>query len=143
MDSKYLMKQVRRALELFVQTIADDSTAMEVADVFPEWIKDNHTYKAGERFRWGVDALGDTQIWQVLQNHTSQPNWTPDTAVSLYKRIGVTEDGVVVYTKPHGTSDAYMAGNRVMFDDGHIRKCLVDYCVYDYIEYPAGWVIDD
>lgn len=116
-DKIFKMKQLRRAMQLFAQTVTDESMMMEMADVYPKWSSNNKVYKTGEIVAYGKNADGETQLYQVLQNHTSQAGWTPDTAVSLYKKIGFTESGVPIWTQPLGATDAYMKGDKVMFND--------------------------
>ena len=96
------------------------------------------TYAAKEVFRWGVNAVGDAQLWQVLQAHTSSAEWTPDTAVSLYRRIGVSEDGTPEWVQPLGASDAYNRGDVVTYN-GEKYRSLIDGNVWPPEAYPQGW----
>lgn len=111
-NKAFIMQQVRRALELFVQSLGDESTMMEVADVYPEY-RVGIGYKTGDIFRWGANGDGETQLYQVLQDHVSSAEWKPETAVSLYKKIGFSGD-VPIWTQPLGQSDAYMLNDVVM-----------------------------
>ena len=43
---EFLSKQIRRALELFAETVTDESTMMEIADVYPPYAI-GKAYKAG------------------------------------------------------------------------------------------------
>lgn len=121
MNKLYMAQQLRRALEMFVQTITDESTMMEVADVYPVYGVEN-AYKTGDVFRYGVNADGESQLYQVLQDHTSTSEWAPDTAVSLYKKVGVTDDGIPIWTQPLGASDAYQIGDIVMHNGDKWRS---------------------
>lgn len=138
MNKKYLMEQLRRALELFVETITDESTMMEVADVYPKW-QVGKTYKTGNVFTYGKNADGETQLYTVLQAHTSAAEHTPDIAVSLYKKVGFTEDGIAIWTQPLGATDAYMKGDKVMFN-GAIYISTVDNNTWSPDTY--GWEIE-
>lgn len=113
MNKRSIAHQLRRALELYVQTVTDESVMMEIPDMYPVWNGDNYSYKTGVILGYGVNADGETQLYAVLQDHVSQAEWTPDAAPSLYKKVGFTEDGVPVWTQPLGASDAYAAGDRV------------------------------
>ena len=112
----YLAKQFRRALEIFAEAITDDSTMMEIADIYPVY-KVGHEYKTGDVFGWGVNADNETQLYRVLQDHVSQADWKPDEAVSLYKKIGITPGGYPIWTQPYGASDAYQKGDIVQHKD--------------------------
>lgn len=106
MDKVYKAKQLRRALQMFLESLTDESKMMEVADIYPKY-KLNVAYKIGNVFSYGVNSDNETQLYQVLQNHTSAQQWTPDTATSLYKKIGVESDGTPIWTQPVGATDAY------------------------------------
>lgn len=112
-DKVFKAKQLRRALQLWAQTLTDESTMMEIADIYPKWNSNNKSYKIGDIFSYGVNADGETQLYTVLQDHASQADWTPDTATSLYKKVGFTDAGVNIWTQPLGATDAYNAGDVV------------------------------
>ena len=112
-DKVFKAKQFRRALQLFAASITDESTMMEIADIYPKWNANSKSYKTGDIIAYGVNADGETQLYTVLQDHTSQTNWTPDTATSLYKKVGFTDTGVNIWTQPLGASDAYNTGDIV------------------------------
>ena len=66
------------------------------------------------------------------------PEWTPDTAASLYKKIGVTDEGFPEWVQPLGASDAYNTGDIVSYN-GTLYESIVDGNVWDPVSYPAGW----
>ena len=112
----YLAKQFRRALEIFAEAITDDSTMMEIADIYPEY-KVGKEYRVGNVFSYGVNADNETQLYRVLQDHVSSAEWKPDEAVSLYKKIGYTPSGYPIWTQPYGATDAYQTGDIVQHND--------------------------
>ena len=133
-------KQLRRALQLFAQSITDESTMMEIADIYPKWSGDSKSYKTGDIVAYGVNADGETQLYTVLQDHTSQVDWTPDTATSLFKAVGFTDSGVPIWTQPLGATDAYMTGDRVDYN-GVIYESTIDNNVWSPEAYPQGWTV--
>ena len=104
--------QMRRALQMFAASLGEED-AMIIASVYPEWDGNSKVYKTGEWVKYGEDAMGDARLYQVLQDHTSQPQWTPDAATSLYKRVGVSADGTPKWVQPVGATDAYNKGDIV------------------------------
>lgn len=58
----------------------DDSNALKVKTLFQPWAV-GVTYKTGNRRRYGE------KLYKVRQDHTSQADWTPDVATSLYEEI--------------------------------------------------------
>ena len=113
-DKSFLAMQLNRALQIFAQNLElDDESAMEIADLYPEWTGDSKRYLAGTIVKYGVNKDGETQLYTVIQEHTSQADWTPGTVASLYKAIGFTESGVPIWTQPLGGHDAYALGHKV------------------------------
>lgn len=131
----FLSKQIRRALELFAETITDESTMMEVADMYPQYAV-GKAYKTGDVFSYGVNKDGETQLYQVLQPHTSAAEWKPGEAVSLYKAIGITPQGYPIWTQPLGATDAYQKGDIVQ-DEGELWISTIDNNVWKPGVY--GW----
>jgi hypothetical protein len=134
--------ELRKALQLFLATMDADTQAtdmMEVATMFPKY-QVGKAYSVKEVFSYGENGVGDPQLYQVLQAHTSAAEWTPNTTPSLYKKIGVTEDGYPEWVQPLGASDAYNMGDVVSYN-GILYKSTIDGNVWAPDAYPAGWVI--
>ena len=134
--------ELRKALQFFLATMdADTQTAdmMEVATVFPKY-QIGKVYKTKEVFSYGENGVGDPQLYQVLQDHTSAAEWTPDTAASLYKKIGVTEEGYPEWVQPLGGSDAYNTGDIVSYN-GTLYRSTIDGNVWSPVDYPQGWEV--
>lgn len=116
-DKTLIARQMNRFIQMSVQAAnLTNEKAMEIADLYPEWVV-KKAYAADEIVKYGVNSDGETQLYKVIQAHTSQADWTPDTAASLYKKIGFTEDGVSIWTQPLGSTDAYMKGDIVSFEN--------------------------
>lgn len=132
--------ELRKALQLFLSTLDADTQAeemMEVASVFPKFVV-GKSYKVKEVFSYGENEIGDPQLYQVLQAHTSSAEWTPDITTSLYKKIGISENGYPEWVQPLGASDAYNTGDKVSYN-GSIYRSTMDGNVYSPETYPAGW----
>lgn len=137
-DKKFLAQQMNRFVQMSVQSAnLTDEKAMEIADLYPEWVA-MKSYPENEIVKYGVNANGETQLYKVVQAHTSQEDWTPDTAASLYKKIGYTEEGVAIWTQPLGNTDAYMKGDIVSFEN-QLWKSTVDNNVWQPGVY--GWEV--
>mgnify|MGYP002577298525 FL=1 len=116
-DKKFIAQQYNRFMQMSVQSAnLPDDQAMEVADLYPDWVA-MKAYAVDEIVKYGVNADGETQLYKVIQAHTSQEDWKPDVTASLYKAIGFTDDGVSIWTQPLGATDAYMKGDVVSFED--------------------------
>lgn len=129
-DIAFLAAQMNRAIQMFTQNLnLPDEQAMEVADLYPEW-QEKKAYTVDEILKYGENADGETQLYKVLQAHTSQADWTPDTAASLYKKVGFTDSGVPMWTQPLGATDAYKKGDVVSYN-GQLYVSTVDANVWE------------
>lgn len=139
MNKLQAAEQLRRALQMFAQTLTDDA-AMEIATVYPAW-KAGTAYTVDTIISYGVNEVEDPQLFRCVQAHTSQSDWTPDVAVSLWSAIGVAGDGVPVWSQPTGAHDAYNIGDRVHYpgENDHVYESLIDGNIWSPEAYPAGW----
>ena len=128
-------RALRRVIEQLAGTLTDEAAA-ESAELFPQWDPDGHNYAAGDRVR------DEDVLYKVLQAHTSQPDWPPADAPSLFARVLAGQDGteIDVWEKPDSTN-SYMTGNRVHYPTmaDPIYESLIDNNVWNPEEYPAGW----
>ena len=101
-----------RALRQTIESLAtgmDDEQARDNAELFPRWVS-GHAYQVGDR------VCMDGTLYKVLQAHTSQEDWTPDVAVSLFAEILPGQDGTEIgeWRQPDSTNP-YMKGNKVHY----------------------------
>lgn len=132
--------EIRKALQYFANTLDVETQLdmiLEIPSVFPAYAV-GVKYKTKDLFSYGVNEVGDPQLYQVLQDHTSADEWTPDTATSLYKAVGVTEEGYAEWVQPLGASDAYNTGDIVSYN-GVLYRSLIDGNTWAPDAYPAGW----
>ena len=78
------------------------------------------------------------KFYKVLQDHTSQSDWTPDTASSLFVEISDPNIEYPEFVQPTGAHDAYAKGDKVTFEGKHYIS-LIEANVYSPTAYPAGW----
>lgn len=97
--------QMRRLLEKQTASMEDDEI-LAYPDFVEKWTS-GVAYEAGRRLEHsGV-------IYKVLQAHTSQPDWTPDSASGLYAKILIPDPDVIPeWEQPEGTN-SYMTGDKV------------------------------
>ena len=132
--------ELRKALQYFLETLDADTQTdkiMEVASVFPKY-EVGKLYKVKDVFSFGENSVGDAQLYRVLQEHTSAEQWPPDSAPSIYKKIGVTDSGIPVWVQPLGASDAYNTGDVVEYK-GVVYESTIDGNVWAPDAYPQGW----
>ena len=142
MNKKQATLELRKAIQFFLATLdveTQQEAILEVASVFPAY-RVGVTYKTKNVFSYGENSVGDPQLYQVLQDHVSSAEWTPDTTPSLYKAVGVTEEGYPEWVQPLGVSDAYNTGDIVSYN-GVLYESTIDGNVWSPDAYPAGWAV--
>lgn len=90
-----------------------DSEALEAMELFPFWSADGVAYKTNDKVRY-MDLL-----WKCLQSHTSQADWAPNLAVSLWVRVDNPGEEWPEWIQPTGAHDAYAKGYKVSHNDKH------------------------
>ena len=138
MNKLQAAEQFRKALQMFAMSL-DDKKAMEVATVFDPW-EIGKSYAVGDFLNYGVNSVGDPQLYKVAQAHTSQADWTPNATPALYTAIGIDDSGYPVWAQPTGAHDAYNTGDIVNYN-GTLYRSLIDGNVYSPEAYPAGWAV--
>lgn len=132
-------EQFRYTLQLFARTL-DEEKVLMISTIFDPWNPKGHAYEIGEYCIYGVNEVGDPQLYVCLQAHTSQEDWTPDSATGLFKAVGITEEGYPEWSQPVGASDAYMTGDIVSYE-GVLYISTIDNNVWSPVAYPAGWEV--
>lgn len=125
----------RDEAKAFIDTIvalrssATDEQALSAFQIYPAW-KEGKTYATGDRVQYsGV-------LYKVLQDHTSQADWTPTASPSLFSKVLIPDPEVIPEWEQPGSTNPYMTVDKVT----HLGKtwvCTMDYNVYE----PgiAGW----
>ena len=131
-------EQLRRAMQLYVATLPEEK-ALEVASVYPAW-EANRAYAVGEIISYGINSVGDPQLYKIVQAHTSQDNWRPDATPALYDAFGLDESGYPLWSQPTGAHDAYNVGDIVNYN-GTLYKSIINGNVWSPDVYPAGWTV--
>lgn len=125
-----IIAAVKTMLDTETEQLSDED-ALSVAALFPTWVsKMGQAVNVGERYWY------DGKLWKVIQAHTVQSDWTPDTAVSLFVEVSIEE--WPEWVQPTGAHDAYNTGDKVTFEGKHYVS-LIDNNVYSPADYPQGW----
>lgn len=103
-------EEIRKAINKFAENQTDE-TLIDNKVAFQLWSGNGLEVKAGEIY------LYNDELYRVVQDHTTQNDWTPDVAVSLYVEISVEE--FPEWKQPQGAHDAYKIGKKVSHNDKH------------------------
>lgn len=105
-ESNKASASVRTAARFVAVTLTDEQ-ALEVPDLYDEWSGDSVSYSVGDRLRHnGI-------LYKVLQAHTSQETWTPETAPSLFAKILIPDPEVIPEWEQPDSTNGYQLGDRV------------------------------
>lgn len=124
-----LAQQKSQALD-FIKSKATDEEKLSLIDLF-EQFKENYEYQKDDEFQY------NGSIYKVLQNHTSQPNWLPTNAPSLYVDI-MNKVVIAEFKQPTGSHDSYQAGDKILFN-GSVYFSIINNNTWSPEDYPQGW----
>lgn len=111
------------ALTFAAETFTDEQ-ALKVPSLYPLWDEGMVKYTVGKRVRF------NNVLYTVLQEHTSQPAWSPDKATSLFAKVLVEDPNVIVEWEQPDSTNGYMTGNKVTHN-GVVYESLVDNNVWE------------
>ena len=127
-----LENQRKLALTFSAETLSD-AQALQVPMLFDEFDGNGVAYEVGKRI------VFEGVLYKVIQAHTSQAEWTPTAAPSLFaKVINETIDGSIPEFEQPDSTNPYMKGDKVIFN-GKVYESLIDNNVYSPSDYPYGW----
>ena len=123
-----LAKKLRPIIEKAAASL-DDATALEAVTLFPLWLATG-TYATGDRVRY------DGVLYRCLTAHTAQETWTPPNAPSLWAKVLVSDDGIILPWEQPDSTNTYSIGDKVTHN-GKTWVSIVDLNSYEPGVY--GW----
>lgn len=106
------------ALAKILAVDLDDDVALQVPALYPEWIS-GYTYEKGDRVRYRGE------LYKLIQAHTSQADWTPVTAPSLFAKILPGQSGEIGEWVQPDSTNGYSIGDRVTYN-GKLWESIVN-----------------
>lgn len=103
--TKEQARQMRKLFEGQTDAMTDEEI-LKYPDFVEKW-KSGKSYKAGKR----LEHSGT--IYKVLQDHTSQDDWTPDVSPSLFAKVLITYPTVIPEWEQPDSTNPYSAGDKV------------------------------
>lgn len=104
-------KAIRAATQAMSRT-ATDEVALSCPALFDEW-------QTGTAYTTGDIRKHNSKLYRCLQDHTSQDDWTPEAAVSLWVQIADPAIEWPDWVQPTGSTDAYAQGAKVTHNEKH------------------------
>ncbi len=99
-------RELRALIEKAVQSL-DDKDALECVCLYEKWSGDSVQYTAGQRVQ------DDGILYTVLQAHTSQPDWKPAAAPSLFAKVLIPDPTVIPEWEQPDSTNPYSKGDKV------------------------------
>lgn len=90
-----------------------DDEAYSAPQLFPMWDGNGKAYAVSDRVQY------KEVLYKCVQAHTSQEDWTPDAAISLWVAVPDPAIEWPEWKQPAGAHDAYMKGDKVTYEDKH------------------------
>lgn len=97
--------QFRKILEIQADSLTDEAI-LEVPIFVEKW-KSGINYEVGKRLEY------NGTIYKVLQSHTSQDDWMPDQAPSLFAKVLIPDANVIPDWEQPDSTNPYSKGDKV------------------------------
>ena len=112
----YTDEVVAKVKQLLQQQVAQqtDEEALENIELFPTWQS-----KLGVQVNQGDRLYFDDKLYKVLQTHTPQEDWRPDTTASLYVQVVIEsgDTGTIDNPIPYSLNMELIEGKYYIEDD--------------------------
>lgn len=136
-----LKKEIKTAFETLI--LAKDLSKEQKENILNQYkpYQIGKTYEENEKFTY------KDKVYEVIQAHTSQTTWLPDSTPALYKEYlnvkiqnqdGNTTEVVAEFKQPTGAHDAYKKGDKVLFN-GKIYQSKIDANTFSPEQFADGW----
>lgn len=106
-------KAIRAATQTLAAYAPDDAALAAPAVLFDAWSADGVAYAKGDIRQY------NGLLYRCAQPHTSQSDYTPSTAISLWTRIADPTQEWPEWIQPTGAHDAYAQGAKVSHNGKH------------------------
>ena len=102
--TKYEAESVIAAL-VTLRESATDEQALSVSVLYPAW-------RSGVYYAAGIRVLYNGTLYKALTAHTSQDDWTPDAAPSLFAKVLIPDETVIPEWEQPDSTNPYSAGDK-------------------------------
>ena len=116
-DAGHILQEQKTVNSIAFVTLAeagsiDTATAEEHVELFAPWVYPA-AYKTGNLRRH------NGRLYKCIGDHTSQEDWAPDVAVSLWVSTSDPAEEYPAWSQPVGAHDAYNTGDNVSHNGKH------------------------
>ena len=89
-----------------LREVATDEQALAVPVLYPAW-------RSGVDYAAGIRVLYNDTLYKVLTAHTSQDDWTPDAAPSLFATVLIPDETIIPEWQQPDSTNPYMKDDKV------------------------------
>lgn len=134
--SPSMVEQLQKedAREMMLKHVRIDEVSAEELEQMKSMFK---VYEVDAYYTVGEVVNYEGELYKVIQAHTSQSDWVPNTTPALYTKV-VPPGVIPQWIQPTGAHDAYALGEKVLFE-GKTYESLISSNAYSPTAYPAGW----
>lgn len=127
-----VQQSLHKVAKMVASEVTDDAKALAIQEFYDDW-------EVGVKYEVGTYIRYEEVLYKVITAHTSQSDWTPTSASSLFAKVLTDPTGETIneWVQPDSTN-AYMTGDKVIFD-GKTYESIIDNNVWSPSAYPAGW----
>lgn len=108
---------------------AADEQALKASALYPKW-------KVGTDYQKDERVLYNDILYKVITDHTSQADWTPDAAPSLFAKVLIPDKNVIPEWEQPESTNPYSKGDKVTHN-GKTWRSTIDGNVWEPGVY--GW----
>ena len=112
-------ESLTKVAKVVARSVTDDVVALEIQEFYDIW-------QEGVKYVKDQYVRHNDILFKVLTEHTSQADWTPDTAASLFAKVlaDPTGENIFEWQQPDSTNP-YMKGDKVIHN-GITYESLTD-----------------
>ena len=102
-------QSLTKVAKVVANQVTDDVIALEIQEFYDEW-QVGVAYVVGRYIRF------EEVLYKVITAHTSQEDWTPSSASSLFAKVLIDPDGDILEWEQPDSTNPYMTGDKVTFE---------------------------
>ena len=127
-----VQQSLHKVAKMVASEVTDDAKALAIQEFYDDW-------EVGVKYEVGTYIRYEGVLYKVITAHTSQSDWTPTSASSLFAKVLTDPTGETIneWVQPDSTNP-YMAGDKVTFN-GKTYESVINNNVWSPSAYPAGW----
>ena len=127
-----VQQSLHKVAKMVASEVTDDAKALAIQEFYDDW-------EIGVKYEVGTYIRYEGVLYKVITAHTSQSDWTPTSASSLFAKVLIDPTGETIneWVQPDSTNP-YMTGDKVTFN-GKTYESVIDNNVWSPSAYPAGW----